>query len=474
VIFAAAVIAASLWGPARGLALTCSGATPKLCPHPLGPGGVCVPNDWDCCGTRVCAAACSTSWKRCLNAGTDFAVCEDTAAMCTPQAGGDPGRPKFCEELIMVTGSLTCEQPASLPGNIGWCCAGDELCGEHYPECICQTRCGDACCTADQVCVEGFCKPRCGPGMHYEGQTCVCDDDGAMCLGPQGQMCCPEGSICRGGGCVTPREPENPDGNFLQNMLNMIRQVGGAHGRSARLLHLRGAPAPGPVGAALLQLAAVNGLREAARRAFSDHPVDPVYQTNVVAPKPSLPTLVSGPGLDARAAAALEALLASQAKGFADALASAKSLARARGALSQGDDKQAAKQVRTAAKFAKRAARALRRVPRLRGKAVEALMEAGVAEVDTSTDEVLAFQASVESVGLPGDLAALLVGLGADADDLARVRDSLLVSSTGGPALIAPLADAAQTADLESIGLELRRFAKSARRSPFGPVAGAP
>ena len=101
-------------------------------------------------------------------------------------------------------------------------------------------------------------------------------------------------------------------------------------------------------------------------------------------------------------------------------------------------------------------------------------MDAGVAEVDTSTDEVLAFQTSVESAGLPGDLAALLVGLGADADDLARLRDSLLVSPTGGPALIAPLADPAQTADLHSLGLELRQFAKSARHSPFGPVAGPP
>jgi hypothetical protein len=418
--------------------------------------------------------ACSASWKRCMNGGTEFAVCEDTAAMCTPQHGGDPDRPKYCEELIMKTGSLTCEQPESLPGNIGWCCAGDELCGEHYPECICQTRCGSSCCTADQVCVEEFCKPRCGPGMHYEGQTCVCDDDGAMCLGPQGPMCCPEGSICRSGGCVTPREPDNPDGNFLQNMWNMIRQVGGAHGRSAPLLHLRGAPAPGPVGAALLQLAAVNGLREAARRAFSDHPVDPAYQADVVAPRPSLPTLVSGAGLDARATAALEALLATQAKGFANALASAKSLARARGALGQGDDEQAGKQVRAAAKFAKRAAKALRRVPRLREKAVEALMDAGVAEVDTSTDEVLAFQTGVESAGLPGDLAALLVGLGADADDLARLGDSLLVASTGGPALIAPLADPAQSADLHSLGLALKQFAKDARHSPFGPVAGPP
>jgi hypothetical protein len=409
-----------------------------------------------------------------MNGGTDFAVCEDTAAMCTPQHGGDPDRPKYCEELIMVTGSLTCEQPGSLPGNIGWCCAADELCGEHYPECICQTRCGGACCTADQVCVEDFCKPRCGPGMHYEDQICVCDDDGAMCLGPQGQMCCPEGSICQGGGCVTPTEPQNPDGNFLKNMWNMIRQVGASHGRSARLLHLRGAPAPGPVGDALLQLAAVNGLREAARRAFSDHPVDLAYQTKVLAPRPSLPSLASGPGLDARAAAALEALLAAQARGFADALASARSLARARGALSQWDEHQAVKQVRAAAKFAKRAAKGLRRLPKLRAKTVEALTEAGVAEVDTSTDEVLAFQASVESDGLPGDLAALLVGLGADADDLARVRDSLLVSSTGGPALITPLADAAQTGDLVSIGLELREFAKVARHSPFGPVAGAP
>lgn len=388
-----------------------------------------------------------------MNGGTEFRVCEDTAAMCTPQHGGDPSRPKFCEELIMVTGSLTCGQPDSLASNIGWCCGADDQCGEHYPNCI---------------------EPECGPGMHYEGGACACDEDWTACFGPLGLLCCPAGSVCRSSTCVVdPGSPSSFDWGWLLNMVNMARQ---SHDQSSRDLQRRGAPAPGPVGDALLQIAAVNGFREAARRAFVDGPVDAAYQTNVVAPEPSLPTLVSGPGLDARATRALAKLLAAEAKGFAEALASARSLARVRGALGQQDVKQAGKRARAAAKLAKRAAKALGRLPKLRAKAVEALTEAGVAEVDTSTDEVLDFQAGVQADGLPGDLAALLLGLGADADDLERVRDSVLDGgvATGGPALIAPLADAAQTADLETIALELEEFAKSARRSPLDAVAGAP
>jgi hypothetical protein len=464
---AAMMLAGLLWGPVRALALDCTGGE-HLCPHPLGPGGVCVPTDWECCGTPICAGACGAAWKRCLLGGTYDAVCEDTAAMCTPQHGGDPTLPKFCEELIMVTGSLTCGQNPSIAGNIGWCCAADQQCGEHFPECICPTACGNSCCQGEQVCIEGFCKPPCPPGMHYEAQVCVCDDGQACGVGTR-RTCCPAGATCQGSRCVTPREPDNPDSNPIQNFVNMINQVAGSHGgRSAPIRVPQGIPS-GALGPALLQIAAVNGLRAAASLTFTDQPVDAAYQSTVVAADATPPALTL---VDAKTAAALDALLAAQAKGFAQALASAKSIARARGALRARDLKQSRRHVGAGARFAGRAAKALRRVPKLRAKAVDALTSAGVPDVNVSADEVAALQASVEASGVPADLAAQLTALGADAEDLERVRRSLLTPSSGGPALIAPLADAAETDTLKSFAKALARFANSARRSPFGTVPG--
>jgi len=270
---------------------------------------------------------------------------------------------------------------------------------------------------------------------------------------------------------VTPKEPKDPDGNFLQNFINMINQVSGSRGGRGTRSRLARGTVLGPIGSALLQLAAVNALRSAAGLALTDHPVDPVYQQKIVAATPQLPSLPSGPGIDARAASALDTLIAAQAKAFVQSLASARSLARARGALRQHDVKSAGRQVRAAASFAARAAKALRPVPKLRARAVAALTSAGVAEVDTSAAEVAALQTSVQADGVPTDLAALLQGLGADADDLDHVRRSLLVASTGGPALIAPLADAQQTRDLKAMAKALGRFASSARRAPLGATA---
>ena len=467
----AAVLAATLVGPAPALGLTCSGTFSKMCSQTVdgGVAAICVPENYECCNTRICAAACGASWKRCMNAGTDLAVCEDTAAMCTTAHGGDPNYPKFCEELVMVTGSLTCGQPASKPGNAGWCCQAGALCGEHYPECLCIVRCGNVCCQEGEECVEGFCKPPCPPGTHYEEQVCVCDEGQACGVGSS-RTCCPDGTTCQGNRCVTPRRPDTTDDNPFQNFLNMINQVAGSRGgRSGQGRVTLAASAP--LDAALLELAAVNGLRAAVGLALEAQAVDAAYQSNVVAGNGALPVLESGPGLGAGAAVALDTLLAAQAKGFTQALASAKSLARARGALRRRDLSAARKLVKAAGSFAGRAAKALRPVPKLRSKAVAALTTES-AEVNTTAEEVAALQSSVAPGEVPADLAALLTLLGADASDLARVGEVLQSSSAGGPALIAPLADEAQTATLKSMTKALARFAKSARRSPFGTVPG--
>jgi hypothetical protein len=404
-----------------------------------------------------------------MNGGTDLAVCEDTAAMCTPAHGGDPLYPKFCEEFVLVTGGLTCGQPAEKPGNIGWCCEAGALCGEHFPECLCSVQCGNVCCQGEDECVEGFCKPPCPPGTHYEGQVCVCDDGQACGVGSR-RTCCPDGTTCQGGRCVTPRRPDTTDDSPLQNFINMINQVAGSRGgRSGQGRVTLAATAP--LDAALLQLAAVNGLRAAVGLALEAQAVDAAYQSNVVVGNGSLPGLESGPGLGPGAAAALDGLLAAQARGFAQALGSAKSLARARGALRQHDLSAARKLVKAAGSFAGRAARALRPVPKLRSKVVGALTTES-AEVNTTAEEVTALQSSVAPGEVPTDLAALLTSLGADASDLSRVGQVLQTSSAGGPALIAPLADEAQTATLKSMTKKLGRFAKSARRSPFGTVPG--
>src|SRR5262249_56406637 len=103
-----------------------------------------------------------------------------------------------------------------------------------------------------------------------------------------------------------------PGGNPRENFVNMNTQAGGAQGGPGPGSRLgrgatRGGREPvarpaeallGPIGSALLELAAVNALRSAAALAFSDRPVDSAYQLRVVAAKPRLPALASGPGLD--------------------------------------------------------------------------------------------------------------------------------------------------------------------------------
>ena len=91
-----------------------------------------------------------------------------------------------------------------------------------------------------------------------------------------------------------------------------------------------------------------------------------------------------------------------------------------------------------------------------------------------SAADVSAFQSTVRAGGVPSDLAARLRRLGVQGVDLGRAKASLLGSSAGGPALIAPLDDPARTRNLRSLASELKTFSRDARRRPITRAHPAP
>jgi hypothetical protein len=464
----AAIATGSMLRPGSARAQNCFPGGPKICSNPKG-ARVCVPDNLQCCSNDNCAIACPYPWRDCEAP----ANCADTRRMCTDPTAPDyqRGNTKFCSQRVPVTNG--CVAGGTSLSIRGWCCSPREVCGQEFGECLCPKRCGSDCCEEDQDCVNGFCKPKCRPGWHHQGNDCVCDS-GQTC----GVNCCPEGSQCRGSTCFRPRESDqlpsvfDAFGNFFDTANQSSAQHGGGGG--PRMQSLFAAQAAGPVGGALLALAAVNAQGVAAGSAFADRHVDRSYKRKVVAAKPSPPRIPSGVGLDPRAAKALEALLAAEANGFALVLASATALARARGATARHDLKAARKQTLAAAGFAGKAARALRPVPALRASALGALTSTGATEVVATPDQILALQTEVRAGGVPADLREQLRRLGVRGADLKRVRDALLAGATGGPTLIAPLADAARTRNLRSIATELARYSRSARRTPISRSRALP
>jgi hypothetical protein len=393
--------------------------------------------------------------------------------MCkTPIAAGFAANASvFCSKVIPIVDG--CVDGGMADATRGWCCTPDMKCGTDYLSCECITPCGSDCCKKGEECVSlgvlrgKQCKPPCAPGFHHDGDECVCDT-GETC----GLRCCGPGTECHGGRCIKPPPPGKLP-TFLDGLTNFgdvgnqsAGSRGGGHARDA-------AAAAAPVGA-LLALAAVGAQAAAAGAAFAETNVDDAYRRKVIASRPSLPSIAAGPGLDPRAASALESLLTAEAKGFSLALASASALARARGALRHHNQATARKQVRAAAGFADGAAKALRSVPALRAAAAAALVSTGAAEVMVTTSDVAALQADVRAHGMPADLRDLLRGLGVTGHDLVGAQDGLLVAPTGGPTLIAPLADPARTRLFRSIGAELAAFSRRARRTPILQTRGAP
>lgn len=461
-----AVMAGSLLAPGRARAQSCFPGGPKVCTS--GGKRVCVPENL-CCSNENCAIACPYPWRDCEAP----ANCADTRRMCFDPAapGHEKGKTQFCSQRVPVTNG--CVAGGASLSVRGWCCGPKEQCGAEFGECRCARPCGSDCCQEDYECVNGVCTPRCRPGWRRQGDACVCEK-GQTC----GVNCCPEGSACEGSRCVKAKEPDKLPSLFdaFGNFFDTANQSAASHGGGGgpRAQSFSAAQATGPVVAALLALASVNAQGTAAGSSFADRHVDRAYRRKVVAARPSPPRIPSGAGLDPRAARALEELLAAEAKGFALALASATALARARGATDRHDLGAARRQVLAAAGFAGKAARALQPVPSLRARALTALTATGATEVVATPAELLALQADVRARGVPADLRDRLHRLGVRSDDLARVRAALLVGSTGGPALIGPLADPARTRNLKSIAAELARFSRSARRAPISRSRGLP
>jgi hypothetical protein len=468
-----AVMAGSLLRPSRADAQNCYPGGPKVCSNPKG-ARVCVSSDLQCCSNDNCAIACPYRWRDCESP----ANCADTARMCSDPTAPDydKSRTKFCSQRVPVTNG--CVAGGTSLSVRGWCCGATQECGTEFGTCECPParQCGGDCCTKDQECVRigliagRTCLDKCPKNWHHDGYDCVCDK-GRTC----GVRCCPEGTICEGSGCVKPREPDKLPSlwDAFGNFGDMANQSAGSHGGGPRA-QLRSAQATDPVAAALLALAAVNALGVAAGGAFADNRIDGAYRRRVAAPRPSAPQITSGSGLDPAAARALEKLLAAEAKGFALTLAAGKALARARGATAAHNVGAARKQVLASAGFAAAAARALRPVPSLRKNALAALRSTGAAEVVATPEEVLALQAEVRLSGVPPALRNQLRRLGVRGSDLAPVRAALLAGSSGGPALIGPLADPARTRNLQAITAELARYSKSARRSPISRTRGKP
>lgn len=467
-----AVAAASLLRPGRAQA-DCFPGGPQVCSNPKG-ARVCVPADLACCSNEFCAIACPYPWRDCGGP----AICNDSARMCSVyavQAGFDKAQTKFCSQQVTVTNG--CVAAGQSVATRGWCCKPTESCATTFGDCVCfNAVCGSDCCKKDEECVslgllrgEG-CRPKCRKGWHHDGENCVCDN-GQTC----GVVCCPAGKECNGSSCVSPPPPTKwPDifGAF-SSFGDSVNQTAASRGGGHAADRARAAAAT-PVDAALLALGAVNAQGLAAGSTFGDVNADTAFRRKVVAARPSVPRLQSGTGLDPRAAAALQSLLNIEAQGFAQLLAGGAALARARGALRHKDDAAARKQVLAAAGFANKAAQALRRVPSLRAAAAAALTSTGAAEVVISSGDVGALHAAVHTGGVPADLKAALARLGVTGNALSGVKDGLLVDSTGGPVLIAPLADPARTKNIQAMATELTAFAQRARRQPIERSHGEP
>ncbi len=488
-----AVVAGSTLRPgwASADARVCSGATPKKC---QGSGGqsVCVSADSPCCSNELCGGACRPGQVCRPGDGDHNAHCEDTAAACRQY----PGQPVFCEVKGNQTGSVTCGQNPSIPGQSGYyCCPPHHTCSPDpkVTECVCKTTCGrhHECCAPDEFCESHLlgdrCRKKCkDPKDHHcsgsdqccpplrecdKNNQCVCTE-GDTC----GIKCCKPGDVCLGGshcGKPAPVPEKGPLDNLFDFWGNLLGETHGASGGGKKSALLARA-ASSPVDAALLALAAVDAQCAAAGIAFTDLHVDRSYRRKVVAAKPAPAKLQPGPGLDARAASALNALIAAEAKAFALLAASAKSLARARGAARKNDALLTRRQVRAAAAFAAQAAKALRRAAPLRAKAANALTATGTSEVTVSAGDLIALQAAVRTGGVPADLAAALKRLGVAGDDLKRVRKALLAQPSSGGMLIAPLADTQRTQLLQALAAQLARYAKKARRNPIVRTRGEP
>jgi hypothetical protein len=371
-LISGALLAGSAWRPKLAHA-ACGGSTPKTCAQGGG-AVVCVPSDYVCCSTDKCAQACR-GYQACTGKS-----CSDTSKICGYPGGPypNPSISKFCSIGAEAKNLCTNNEPE--PIRLGWCCRVGEICGSELGDCTCPGKqCGETlCCAKGEVCESNFfgsrnaCVKKCDDGSDPCKGTCckgdlVCTSDGCAC---------PGGSVQRGiGNCVAPKEdPGDPPWNPLRNFFNMMGASSAAHGGSgSRSMLVRPAQSGSPaIDSALIALAAVNGQAAAAALAFGEGKPDRAFRQTVRVARVRPPRVAEGPGLDAASAAALNKMVAAEAKAYALAAASAKALWRARAAKAKGKRALAKRQLRASSKFAGQAASALKRVPALRSAAASA------------------------------------------------------------------------------------------------------
>ncbi len=480
-VIGAGVLVGSLWRPSRSRAAVggCTSeatATNPTCCWRVGSDQskdrpCCVEPGHQCCSTNNCALACGHTWQDCVSPGR----CDDTPRLCfdTTYPIQDNQKLKFCS--IVATTHNGCLDAQEGQVVSGWCCRTGEVCGSEFGDCLCRSDviCGSHCCAKDEICVDPllgdpYCEKLCPTGKpRCNGQCCghteVCGTLGCKC---------PSGTVeCGGGACCPPREDPgdpNPFTNALRNMFNMAGESSAAHGGSHRLAVGRRAQTASPaLNSALDALAAVNGQGAAAMLSFRNGKRDPAFRHRVAVKRAKPPTLSAGPGLDGASAAALNRLLAAEARANALIAASAAALWRARGARARHNRAATRSQLRASARFAGQAATALKRLPSLRTAAVNALRAGGVAEVFPTEDAVNAFFATTRRSGFPSYLGGPLGRLGVGRADLQRLRAAVLEHSTApavDAALLKPLADPDREKLRAQLVRELSAFSRRARR----------
>jgi hypothetical protein len=475
-VLSSTLVAGSVLHPraARAAGLTCppsSDPTATLrCQSTVGDAALCVPPDWHCCSNPVCAGACKP-WEKCSNSGTPQSGCDDTPALCTDPRVADPTKPRFCYQRLSSQAGI-CHDARTL--TYGWCCGSGTKCGQSFNTCECHgVTCGNSCCGDKEYCESGFitesvCLKLCPDGS----QRC----NGTCCTGLEhcsfGSCSCKAGYVSCGAGkcCLEKQDPgdPHPGWNPFRSMWNLMGESSAAHGgRSADSALARLAQTGiADVDGALNALAAVSGQGAAAMLAIREGKPDPDFKHKVSVFRARPPTVTAGAGLDVKSAAALNKLLAAEAKANALIAAMAKSLWRARGAQANHKRADASRQLRASAMFAGQAVTALKRIPALRTAAAQALSAGAIAEVFASDDEVAAFIARVRSGGIPPSLRPALGRLGVNSADLGHLRTGVLgqtVTSASGPALIAPLTNRARASELKQLIAELSKYSARAR-----------
>jgi len=416
---------------------TCAGDGRCVCRRQLC-GGVCCAEDEDCIvedlftpDNDLCAKRCPPGQNHCRSLQSGF--------------GAEPG--ECCPSFQNCCGDGCCLGRCCKKGGEAWCCEDTNICSDIPGLCGCpqSQRCGQNCCEPGAVCC----------------RVSLAGELGGRRLGAAAYVCCSPGL-----------EKELLDAleKFLHlEPLPLWGEAAGASGQAARRQRARASASAGAADA-LVALGAVQGRGALAADLLRSGRPDSSYRKPVKAGKPALTPVAPGPGLDAAAAQALNKLLAAEARAWALLNAAATAYARSLGAIRASNVRAARGQARAYGKFAGKAAKALRPIPRLRAAAAAALQGGGTPEVTVTARQVADFQAAVRRGGLPADLRARLTQLGlgrAEQRKVARLIVGTDPQRVAGDVLIAPLANASRRSAVAKLSTLLARQAARSRTRPI-------